>query len=79
MTPSLALLRSVRLDALVPAPFLAPLGFHTWAYLFPCGYFGGAQFPAPLWGAFCLFFGSGPVGILRPRSDTLGTTYVWSY
>ncbi|OKH95107.1 hypothetical protein AB852_13480 [Streptomyces uncialis] len=47
--------------------------------LFGCGaVLVFAQFPAPLWGASGLFFGSVPVGILRPRSDALGRTSLLS-
>ncbi|OKH95975.1 hypothetical protein AB852_04595 [Streptomyces uncialis] len=56
------------------------LGLSGWTYSVPVPSLGGfAQFPAPLWGASGLFFGSVPVGILRPRSNALGTTYLWSY
>ncbi len=81
-SPSLALLGLSGWAYFVPVPSLggfaqfpapldaAPSGRSSGAGLFS----SFAQFPAPLWGAPGLFFGSVPVGILRPRSDTLGTT-----
>ncbi len=57
-SPSLALLRSVRVDV------LRSCAVARWFRAVP---------RAPL-GRVLSFFGAGPVGILRPRSDTLGTT-----